>query len=211
MFGFTFSHFILRLHDQHGVNAPLLSYPDQGYAGTLQVPWPMSGVCRCPDQCQKYASTLTNVRSMQVRWSVSGICRYLDQCQEYASTLTSVSGMQVPWAVSGVCSYPDQCQGYASTLTNVRNMQVPWPVSGICRYPDQCQEYAGTLTSVRSMQVPWTCSIRGGTEICWLSLWPSLLRDESLGRLSVYARMPHTENNSMGGYPKITIWVDIRK
>jgi len=84
-----------------------------------------------PDQCQRYAGTLTSVRGMQVPWPVSEVCKYPDQCQRYAGTLTSVRGMQVPWPVSGVCKYPDQCQGYASTLTSVRGMQVPWPVSRV--------------------------------------------------------------------------------
>jgi len=104
----------------------------------MQVPWPVTGVCRYPDQWQGYAGTLTSVSGMQVPWPVSGVCRYP------AGTLTSVRGMQVP------CRYPDQCQGYAGTL------QVSWPVSGVCRYP------AGILTSVRGMQklVYWVFLIR---------------------------------------------------
>ena len=67
----------------------LLPYPDQcqGFAGTLQVSWPVSGICRYS------AGILTSVRDLQV------LCRYLDQCQEFAGTLW------VSWPVSGVCRY----------------------------------------------------------------------------------------------------------
>ena len=53
-----------------GVQVPC-RYSDQyrGYAGTLQVLWPVSGVCRYP------AGTLTSVRGMHVP------CRYSDQHQ----------------------------------------------------------------------------------------------------------------------------------
>jgi len=141
-------------------------YPDQclEYAGTLtsvwsmQVPWPVSGVCRYPDGCQGHAGTLTGVWGMQVPWPVSRVCKNPDRCLEYAGTLTGVWSMQVPWPVSGVCRYPGGCQGYAGTLTGVWSMQVPWLVSGVCRYPDRCLEYAGTLTGLWSMQVPWPVS-----------------------------------------------------
>ena len=65
---------------------PTCRYPDwrQVYAGTLQVSWPASGVCRYP------AGILTSLRCMQVP------CRYPDQPQVYAGTL------QVSWPVSGV-------------------------------------------------------------------------------------------------------------
>jgi len=79
----------------------LCRYPDQcqGYAGTLQVCGPVSGVCRYS------AGTLTSVRGMQV------LRRYPDQCQGYADT------SQVCGPVSGLCRYS------VGTLTSVRGMQ----------------------------------------------------------------------------------------
>ena len=75
------------------------SYHDgcQGFAGTLRVPWPVSGVCR-------YApGTLTGVRGLQVLSGYPGRCQglqvlsgYPDRCQGFAGTL------RVPWPVSGV-------------------------------------------------------------------------------------------------------------
>jgi len=96
-------------------------YPDQcqGYAGALQVSWPVSGVYRC------LAGILTSVRGMQVP------CRYPDQCQGYPGAL------QVSWPVSRV----SRC--LAGILNSCRGMQVP------CWYPDQCQgchEISSALT-----------------------------------------------------------------
>jgi len=66
----------------------------------------VSGVCRCPEQCQGYAGALSSVRGMQVPRSVSVVCRYPDQCQRYAGTLTRVRGMQISGGVSGASRYP---------------------------------------------------------------------------------------------------------
>jgi len=59
----------------------------QGYAGTRQVPWPVSGESGIA-QCQRYAGT------RQVPWPVSGKSG-IAHCQGYAGT------RQVPWPVSG--------------------------------------------------------------------------------------------------------------
>jgi len=42
-----------------------------------------------PHQCQEYAGTLTSVRGMHVPWPVSGVCRCPDQSQEYAGLYPS--------------------------------------------------------------------------------------------------------------------------
>jgi len=42
----------------------------------LRVPWPVSGVCRYPDQCQVFAGTLTSVRSLQI-FAKIGLLRVL--------------------------------------------------------------------------------------------------------------------------------------
>jgi len=100
------------------------SVTEHPHSRTRQVLWPVSGVCRYPNQvvpevsrypnqCQGYAGTLTSVRGVQVPYPYSvRECRYPDRCQRYADTLTM------------------QCQGSAGTLTSVRGDQVPWPVSG---------------------------------------------------------------------------------
>jgi len=125
---------------------------------------PASGICRYPGHRLGYAGTLPSDRGMQVPWPMSGVGRYPDQLLGvyrypgqrlgYAGTLASDRGMQVPWPVSGVCRYPVKHQGHACTLASVRGRQVPWPVSGVGRYPDQRLGYAGTLASVRGRQVP---------------------------------------------------------
>ena len=77
----------------------IASYPDQcqGYAGTLQVPWPVPGVCGYP------AGVLASARGMRVP------CRGPGQCQGYgghpAGVLANVRGMQVSFR----CPY--RCQG----------------------------------------------------------------------------------------------------
>jgi len=60
-------------------------YQCQGYAGTLQVSWLGSGICRYP------------AGILQVSWPVSGICRYPRQGPGYAGTL------QEPWSGLGIC------------------------------------------------------------------------------------------------------------
>ena len=84
-----------------GDQSPLLfvSWPAQGYGGTLQVFWRVSGVCRY------LAGILTSARGTQAP------CRYPDQCLRYAGTL------QVSWLVPRVCRYP------AGILTIVRGMK----------------------------------------------------------------------------------------
>ena len=75
----------------------------------MQVPWP----------CLGYAVTLTGVWGMQLPCPVSGVCRYLDRCQGYAASLIGVWSTQVPRPVSGVRQYCDQCPGDAS-ITGIR-------------------------------------------------------------------------------------------
>jgi len=66
-----------------------------------------------PGRCQGFAGTLADVRGLQVPWPMSGVCRYPGRCQGFAGTLSDVRGLQVPWPMSGVCRYPGRCQGFA--------------------------------------------------------------------------------------------------
>ena len=105
----TTNKVISHFHDR-GLQV-LRRYPDQyqWFAGTLQVPRPVSEISRYS------AGTPTSTRSLQVR------CRYLDQYQWFAGTL------HVPWPVSVVCRYPactlntgqGTCRYPAGTLTSV--------------------------------------------------------------------------------------------
>jgi len=151
-------HFVFRSPTGVGGFEVSSRYPDpcQGFGGTRQISWPVSGVWRYP------ADILTGVRGMQesqplswglqVSWPLSGVCRYP------ADIPISLRGLQVPGR------YPDRCQGYASILGTVRGLQVPGrysdrcrgfadtrqvsrPVAGVCRY------LAGILTGVRGLQV----------------------------------------------------------
>jgi len=53
----------------------------------------MSGVWRYPDTGQGTFIPLTWFRGMQVPWPVSAVCRHPDSCQLYAGTLTGVRGI----------------------------------------------------------------------------------------------------------------------
>jgi len=87
---FTIALFFFHiLTSVRGLQVPC-RYPDQcqGFAGALQVSWPVSGVCRCP------AGILTSVRGLQVP------CRCPDQCQGFTEIgLLSLLSQCVPGCV----------------------------------------------------------------------------------------------------------------
>jgi len=94
---FLISVFLWYLSSVRVIQVPC-RYPVQcqGYTGTMQVSWPVSGLYRY------HAGILSSVRVIQVP------CRYPDQCQGYTGT------MQVSWPVSGLYRY------HVGILTSVR-------------------------------------------------------------------------------------------